>query len=110
METIHIDQWQSAFAMAQYKNNIKPPPLLEISKIKQKDIVKICNGYEYVWVEIVSKKMDKECRMSRIKFIGRIINDLVCRASYKKGDLVSFESKNVHDLHIYMCEKLKKNN
>ena len=103
---IHRDNWQNVRKMSRYNPDITFISIVNIYQIKPNDIIQICNGYERIWVSVKIMMINSKKYHLDWDIIGTIIEEVVCYASYKKGDTVQFQVKNIH--HIIPHDKISK--
>ena len=67
------------------------PSQEELNEIKKGFSVKICNGRERFWVNVVN--------VNENKLIGIVANELIYETPYNNGDKVSFFKKNIYQIN-----------
>ena len=74
----------------QHPRTFEVPTDVELDDIKKGDFVKISNGQERFWVEILSRK-NKTMR-------GVVDNELLDDSEYNLGSKITFRDKNVYQI------------
>ena len=96
---IYTDEWVNVKIINQHNpESFEIPTTNELDDIKLGYSVKISNGMERFWVEIVEKK--------DLYLIGRIDNKLVYCQNYDYGNYVMFEKHNIIDIHDFEFKEL----
>ena len=67
------------------------PSPAQLDRLKIGDTVKICNGFERFWLQIVFQNHPG-------KFVGRVDNNLIFPRAYDFGSFVPFESRHILDI------------
>lgn len=93
------DNWQNVKAMKKDFENIKGVSADDIILIQSNDVVRICNGYEQIYVKIESIDFDKGKKQVYYRYSGIILNQLVLKANYQKGSTIHFGSNNIHQIY-----------
>ena len=68
-----------------------PPTDEELIKVERGDFVKVCNGVERFWVQILEKK-------ERGYFEGIVMNKLISKNLYTLGTVIQFHSRHVYEI------------
>lgn len=71
-----------------YPNCFNSPPPEEIERIELKDKVKICNGEQRFWVELVE--------ITPTLLRGKVLNHLLPNSLYNFGDTIPFLRENIY--------------
>lgn len=88
---IFTDDWVNVKKMhSNYPDNFDIPTQDELDNIKINDSVKISNGLERFWAQIIE--------VNTLYLLGRVDNELITN-DYKLGDIIMFERHNIYDIH-----------
>jgi hypothetical protein len=93
------DNWQNVKKMRKDYENIKGVSAEDIILIQPNDVVRICNGYEQIYVKIENIDFDKGKKQGYYRYSGIILNELVLKANYQKGSKIHFGSNNIHQIY-----------
>jgi len=88
-KTKHIQLVDAAQMAQSFPETFKVPSPAELSRLAAGDIVKVSNGDEAFWVQIVSRQDDI--------FLARVDNNLLF-GRVTSGDLIQFHSCNVYQV------------
>ena len=99
---VYTDQWLSAQQMK--SESFEVPSMKELYSIRKGTCVKVCNGEERFWVQIVAIQMNENALQSyhdnafEWKFQGKIISDIISDREYGVDDVIDFRGKNILDI------------
>ena len=88
---IFTDDWVDVKKMhSNYPDTFDIPTQDELDNIKINDSVKISNGFERFWAQII--------QVNTLYLLGKVDNELITN-EYKLGDIIMFERHNIYDIH-----------
>jgi hypothetical protein len=79
------------FLDAHLSSNENLPTEEELAIIQANDFVKVCNGTERFWIQVIEKK-------DRGYFDGIVMNKLIFKSAYTLGSLVQFHTRHVYQI------------
>ncbi|KAF0976431.1 hypothetical protein FDP41_004330 [Naegleria fowleri] len=76
----------------EHPRTFSAPSVADLMKVKSGSMVKVCDGQERFWVEVLKK--------GSLKYlVGRIDNGLVGGQEYSYGDWILFKRENIYEIY-----------